>query len=226
MSAAELQIERVVYGGFGLARRSGEEPAAFVPFTLAGEIVEAETARGRDELQLVRVVEASTERVQPGCPHFGVCGGCHLQMASYAEQLRIKSEVLRESLERASVHEILDIATHAADPWHYRNRIRLHVTHDGDALRFGYRERASTRISPIFTCPIAAPLLWRAAEALLQMAQRDIAARRWIEFSSEVELFCNGDMSQLQITLLASGKAPPSVQSFQQVLAGLQREVP
>lgn len=231
MKPLQLRIERVVYGGFGLARTSGTEPesqasVSFIPFTLPGELVEAMPSDYRDELQLLRVLEASSERVQPGCPHFGACGGCHLQMASYPEQLRIKEEVLRESLTRAGVTEAPYVVKHVAEPWNYRNRIRLHVTREKGALQLGYRERASNSILPISTCPIAAPILWRAAEAVLHAAEDDADMRRWLESSAEVELFCNTDMSRLQITLLCKEAKTPSAAGFQKSFTRLQQELP
>jgi 23S rRNA (uracil1939-C5)-methyltransferase len=154
-------------------------------------------------------------------------------MASYPEQLRIKEEVLRESLTRAGVAKIPDIVKHGAEPWHYRNRIRLHVTRESDTLRLGYRQRASNSILPINTCPIAAPILWRAAEALLETASHDADMRRWLEASAEVELFCNADMSRLQITLLCKEPKTPSAASLEKAgalqihprTAQVQREI-
>jgi 23S rRNA (uracil1939-C5)-methyltransferase len=231
MTPVRLRIERVVYGGFGLARttadasRSGAD-TKFVPFTLPGELVEAVPSEHKDEFQLVQVLEASNERVRPGCPHFGVCGGCHLQMAAYSEQLYLKEEILRESLRRAGVSKVPDIRTHSAEPWHYRNRIRLHVTQEGGTLRLGYRERANTSILPISTCPIAAPLLWRAAESLLEFASRDAGMKRWLESSAEVELFCDEEMSRLQITFLCKSPKQISDAGFQTAMAELQQRVP
>jgi 23S rRNA (uracil1939-C5)-methyltransferase len=147
-------------------------------------------------------------------------------MASYPEQLRLKEEVLRESLTRAGVEEIPDVVKHSAEPWHYRNRIRLHVARVEDSLRLGYRERASNSILPVSTCPIAAPILWRAAEALLSAASSDSEMRRWIETSSEVEFFCNADMSQLQITVLSTATKQVSSAGFQKAFARLQQDVP
>ncbi len=229
MKPVEVRIERVVYGGFGLARTSAAESqlsASFVPFTLPGELVEAMPSDAKDGLKLLRVLEAAQERVQPGCPHFGVCGGCHLQMASYLEQLRIKEEVLRESLERAGVTDIPEITRHSAEPWHYRNRIRLHVTRQGDNIRFGYRERASDSILPITTCPIAAALLWRAAEAMVDATAHDVSIRRWLQSSAEVELFCNADMSRLQITFLCTASQTPPAAHFQEAFARLHESIP
>ena len=228
------RIERVVYGGSGLTRiqREGEHTAAavrFVPFTLPGELVEASGA-GADagqELRLLRVLEASPERVEPGCPHFGVCGGCHLQMASYAEQLRIKRDVLEESLRRAGLRELPEIATHAGQPWGYRNRIRLHVLKLNDALRLGYRERKEKRIFAADVCPIAAPLLWSAAEAIVSLAQSDADVKRWLNATAEVELFCDGAMSKLQITLLVKdARAAAPRGSFERAMQSLSAVVP
>ena len=230
MKPIQLRIERVVYGGFGLARSSGAESGSqvtsFVPFTLPGELVEAMPSDSKDGLRLLGVLEASSERVQPGCPHFGTCGGCHLQMASYPEQLHIKEMVLCESLMRAGVTEIPDVVKHAAEPWHYRNRVRLHVARESDRLRLGYRERAGNSILPISTCPIAAPILWRAAEAMLDTALLDADMRRWIESSAEVELFCDADMSRLQITLLCKEPKTPSAVGLEKAFAGLQHDIP
>jgi len=226
MKPAQLRIERVVYGGFGLARSSGTSAALFVPFTLPGELVDATRSGSKDELQLLRVLEASKERAEPGCPHFGVCGGCHLQMASYPEQLRIKQEVLRESLSRAGVTKVPEIEMHSADPWHYRNRIRLHVARDQGTLGLGYRERASNSILPITTCPIAATVLWRAAKAMLDATLHDANMRRWLESSTEVELFCDAEMARLQITLLSRAAKQASATAFQEAFARLEQVVP
>ena len=230
MMPHQLRIERVVYGGFGLARssaaESGSQTASLVPFTLPGELVEAIPSGSSDVLQLLRVLESSSERVQPGCPHFGTCGGCHLQMASYPEQLRIKEAVLRESLTRAGVSDGFDVVKHAAEPWNYRNRIRLHVTRENDVLRLGYRERASNSILPISTCPIAAPILWRAAGMILNRASDDPDMRRWLESAAEVEFFCNADMSQLQTTLLCTAAKPASAQGFQNAFSRLRQDLP
>lgn len=227
MNSVDLRIERVVYGGFGLARSpaAGSEShgsTAFVPFTLAGELVEARPHAGKNELKLVDVLEASPQRVEPGCPHFGACGGCHLQMASYVEQLRIKKEVLHESLARAGVSGFPEAMVHAAEPWHYRNRIRLHVAREGERLRLGYRERERNAILPIMTCPIAAPLLWRAAETLLTSAERSNPVRRWLTWAREVELFCDAEMSRLQISLLSSATNAPSSDELQRASADLK----
>jgi 23S rRNA (uracil1939-C5)-methyltransferase len=203
-----------VYGGYGLAKfevhGTAKVSEGLVPFSLPGELIDALALGQNTEMKLISVLEASAERVQPGCPHFGLCGGCHLQMGNYPEQLRLKRAVLQDALLRACVAEIPEIHTHAAEPWGYRNRIRLHIFRESEGVRFGYRERASHRPLPISTCPIAAPLLWQMAETMLALAGKEPIWRRWLESAEEVELFCDDKMSRIQLQLLCT-RSPASL---------------
>ena len=191
-----LTIEKLVYGGDGLARLPADAPAdlpadastaeasakgkaAFVPFVLAGEEVEATvTAQhpGFARARLDSVVRPSSERVAPPCPHFASCGGCHYQHASYAEQLRIKTEILRENLRRMAKLELdVEIQVHPSPPWGYRNRTRVAIRHADSAetkgFCLGYRRLASEEILAVEECPIVSPLLQRAITALWKLGR-------------------------------------------------------
>lgn len=220
----KLSIEKIVYGGAGLARTevdSGE--AVFVPFTLPGEEVEAAVGAsngGIREAALERVITPSEDRVEPRCFHFGVCGGCQYQHASYASQLEVKRAILEETLERAKLSALPDIQTHSGEAWGYRNRIRLRVAMVDGQLRVGYLRRASTVFLPIEMCPIAAPILWRAAQAFLD-AVSDFP--QWGTATQEVELFTTGDEEKLQMTLFV-GLQP--AKGFAELCAALQKELP
>src|SRR5215471_4216593 len=92
-----LTIEKMIYGGDGLARLPADEKgrgkAVFVPFVLDGEQIEAsltEQKAGFARARADRIIEASSHRIEPGCPYFARCGGCHYQHASYEHQLEIK----------------------------------------------------------------------------------------------------------------------------------------
>ena len=110
---------------------SGRGKAVFVPFVLAGEKIEAsltEQKSGFARATANTIVEPSPQRVQPACPYFARCGGCHYQHASYEHQLEIKKEILRETLRRTAKLELpFDIEVHPSPPWNYRNRSRLQV---------------------------------------------------------------------------------------------------
>jgi 23S rRNA (uracil1939-C5)-methyltransferase len=198
-----LQIEKAVYGGSGLAHRTeGEDAgrAVLVPFTLPGEVVEA-SLTGETDAVLVQVLEPSADRVKPHCAHFGECGGCHYQHSDYATQVAMKAAILRETLERAGLNALPEVEVHSAGPWGYRNRTQLRVTFEDGDVRVGYNRRGTNEFLPISECPILAPVLWRAAKALVQLAAESSAAGRWARGAVETELFTDSDEKKLQMTV-------------------------
>jgi 23S rRNA (uracil1939-C5)-methyltransferase len=203
----KLQIEKTVYGGAGLAHQTEGESAGktvFVPFTLPGEIVEARLLEQKNafgEASLLRVMTASEDRVPPRCAHFGQCGGCHYQHAAYPAQVQMKVAILRETLERAGLAALPPIQTHTGEPWVYRNRTRLRIAELEATLRVGYNKRGSNEFLAIHECPISAPLVWRAAEALLQIATESSTSARLLRGAVEVELFTTGYEEKLQMML-------------------------
>ncbi len=183
----KLRIEKAIYGGDGLARVPAGK-TVFVPGTLPGELVEANIASDRRSFatgKLDSILEPSPERIVPGCEYVPRCGGCQYQHAGPAYQLRMKLDILKETLARAHVQEPEEIGTLAAEPWGYRNRIRLYAR--GKVV--GYRRRGSHDLLPVTHCPIAAPLL---EQAIAAMARVDHP-------SGEVEFFTNGE--QLLVSL-------------------------
>jgi 23S rRNA (uracil1939-C5)-methyltransferase len=203
----KLQIKKSVYGGSGLAHQTeGPERgrAIFVPFSLPGETVDASltgTKEGFAEAALVEVLNPSAHRVQPGCEHFGQCGGCHYQHADYATQLAMKADILRETLSRAGLDALPATQIHSAEPWGYRNRMRLRIAEWDGALQVGYNRRGTNEFLPVRECPIVMPLLWRAAEALLQLGAEGSEAARWMRSATEVELFTDAEEKKLQMTI-------------------------
>jgi 23S rRNA (uracil1939-C5)-methyltransferase len=193
-----VQIEKAIYGGAFLARAEGK--AVFVPLALPGETVKAritEQKRGYATAEIDEIVTPATERIVPACRHFGTCGGCQYQHTDYATQLALKQTILRETLERGGVHapdEIDMIAGAEAEAWGYRNRIRLAFDAKGDP---GYRGRRSNAVVAIAECPIAAPLLVRAAFAFADAA-REVAPQLRMD---EISLFCDPTETALLSTV-------------------------
>jgi 23S rRNA (uracil1939-C5)-methyltransferase len=219
----KLRIDKVIYGGDGLGRLNDQ--SVFVPFTLPGETVEIgdiASMQAHLEAPLLRVLETSPARVEPLCPHFGECGGCQYQHAAYPEQLNLKRMILAESLERSGLKDLPEITTHFAEPWEYRNRIRLRIAEVDGSLRVGYLRRKTTEFLPIQTCPISSPLLWRTAQAMLTL-QGD--PMQWLRFAAEVELFTNADESQLQMTVFANHEPKHGFESLCKKLKDLVPEL-
>ncbi len=203
-----LTIEKLIYGGDGLARlpaasdtatkdearRRGK--AVFVPFVLADEKVEAsltEQKPGFARAHAESIIEPSPHRIPPGCPHFTRCGGCHYQHAAYERQLTIKKEILRETLRRmAKLDLAFDIAVHPSPPWNYRNRSRLQIQ-AGAAFSAGYFKFASHDLLPVEDCPISSPLINRGIAALWQSGRTGKVPAGVLE----VEFFASADDTQL-----------------------------
>ncbi|AFL87333.1 23S rRNA (uracil-5-)-methyltransferase RumA [Terriglobus roseus DSM 18391] len=144
---------------------------------------------------LATITDAITERVEPLCRHFGECGGCQLQHLPQPSQLAAKRATLIDVLRRAGITTLPEIQAHAAEPWHYRNRIRMRV----QGPDIGYSRRASNDFLPIAECPIASPLLLQMA-----MTARDLVrsgATRWPAETSTIELFCDANQTSVQLSL-------------------------
>jgi len=173
-----LQIEKLVYGGDGLARlpadAKGPGMTAFVPFVIPSEQVEAspvETRPGFVRAKLEKVVTASSERIEPACPYFGRCGGCHYQHINYETQLRYKAEILRETLRRTAKLELAqEIQLHPSPPWQYRNRTRMRVRHTPD-FALGFLRHNSHDVLPVESCPISSALVNRAISAVWKLGR-------------------------------------------------------
>lgn len=225
----KLRIEKAVYGGSGLARQTegrGAGRTVFVPFTLPGELAEAkltEKKSGHDEAALLHVLEPSPHRVNPACAHFGQCGGCQYQHADYPTQLALKESILRETLERAGIAKVPEIAAHSSEPWGYRNRIRLRVSAANGRVEVGYNRRGTNEFLPIQHCPIAAPLLWRAALAFKEIGAEASAAGRWAREAAEVEFLCSDAERKLQMTVFI---AKERVGGFSELCERLRSAVP
>ncbi|MFL6429018.1 MAG: 23S rRNA (uracil(1939)-C(5))-methyltransferase RlmD [Acidobacteriaceae bacterium] len=209
----KLRIEKAIYGGASLARVPTAVPsdgppdlagkAVFVPGALPGELVEATIASERRSYitaTLDSVLESTPSRIAPGCEYYGRCGGCHYQHADYAAQLAMKRSILLESLERAHVSIPADIRVLSAEPWAYRNRIRLHVAKLPQPS-LSYREAASHRDLPVSHCPVAAPILQRAIGAFNELLQKQPALAQDI---SEVEFFTTAEESALLVSLFTN----------------------
>jgi 23S rRNA (uracil1939-C5)-methyltransferase len=209
----ELKIEKLVYGGEGLAHHEGS--TVFLPYVLPGETVVAsavETKKKFVRARLERVSSPATERVAAPCPHFAVCGGCDYQHISYDAQLAYKAQILRETLRRiGGVQWNGDIATHASPPYGYRNRAQWKIrprdkSEGGESaarkeFAIGYFRASSTALCPVERCPILSPLMERSVKAL----RAALAAGELPRELREIEAFANSTDTKLLLTATFAG---------------------
>jgi 23S rRNA (uracil1939-C5)-methyltransferase len=156
----QLPIEKMVYGGDGLGHAEGN--TVFVPYVLPGEEVRAKIQSRKKKLVWAKpeeILQPAASRVEPPCPHFGACGGCHYQHANYGAQVQFKLGILRETLSRmGGVNWAGEIKTHTAEPWHYRNRAQWAVR-NANPRALGYYLPESSAIVPIDRCDVLSPAL-------------------------------------------------------------------
>ncbi len=155
----ELEIERLSHEGRGIAHH--DKRVAFIQGALPGERVQAEIKRRRrqqEEGQAVSVEQPAAERVEPPCPHFGICGGCSLQHMEPAAQVRHKAESLADLLRHAGRVEPARWLPPITGPTQgYRRRARLgvkYVPKKGDRVLVGFRERFSPFVADIDACHV------------------------------------------------------------------------
>ncbi len=193
----KVEIEKLVYGGEGLARHKGR--IVFAPFVLPGEFVELgppdstkKILRARPDAWLKR----SRERQEACCPVFTRCGGCNYQHIDYAGQLRYKQQILRETLARTgSVEWKGDIELVAAEPWNYRNRTQLRAQRSGGESRVGFHAAGTHTLVAVDACPINSPKLNEAHRALTEMKCKGSPPR----FPREIELFTDEERIQVNV---------------------------
>ncbi len=198
-SPFEFSPVKLVYGGEALGFHTGH--TVFAQRVLPGEralVEEIRRQKGVVHARPLRIVQASPERIEPQCPHFSRCGGCHYQHLGAESQLATKVEILRETLRRlGQLKWEGPITTHSGPAWNYRNQAQLKIgTSPESATTLGFFEAESNRLVPIDACPILSPRL----NALLSV----LRAEPWISQlakGTELELVADDQDEKVMLTL-------------------------
>jgi 23S rRNA (uracil1939-C5)-methyltransferase len=154
-------IESLDHEARGITRLEGK--TVFVEGGLPGERVEYSCYRKKPTYEIARidrVVTPSASRVEPKCPHFGVCGGCSMQHLEASAQVAAKQRLLEANLWHLGrlVAGQIYAPIHGA-PWGYRFRARLSarlVPKKGGML-IGFHERKSSYVADMRQCPNLPP---------------------------------------------------------------------
>ena len=153
MSQENVTLEKYAYGGESFGRLE-DNRAVFVPYALPGEHVRirlVEEKKGYARAELLEVLEPSPKRVEPRCPHFRHCGGCHYQHIPYDLQLEAKADILGDQLLRIGKIEnpLIQPIVASPSPWNYRNQAQFHLTPEG---RLGFQGKRSHQVISIQEC--------------------------------------------------------------------------
>ncbi len=178
----EAVIESLSHDGRGVTHVEGK--AVFVQGALAGERVRfayTRLQRRYDEGRVEQIFEASPDRVQPRCAHFGVCGGCSLQHLAPRAQVAAKQRAMLDALERIGgviPEEILPPLT-GDTLWGYRRKARLGVklVEKKGKVLVGFRERGSSFVTDVARCEVLHPrvggIVGQLGELVADLSVRD-----------------------------------------------------
>lgn len=191
-------VSAVDYEGRGVVRCGGK--AVFVQGALPGEEIAFRVTRSKkrfDEAETSEILQVSTDRVEPRCRHFGVCGGCVLQHASAQAQVAYKQRVMEEQLTRiGNVVPERILPPIYGRPWGYRQRARLGVGRQTSGrVVLGFRSRRSDEIVDLQECWILPLFVSRKLSEIRALLQ-DLEGADELEY---VELLVGSELVVLNV---------------------------
>ncbi len=202
-----LEVESLDLEAQGVAHRANEDgqpgKVVFIEGALPGERVQVQVSRKKNQWeqgQMSALARPSTQRVQPGCPHFGLhagaCGGCKMQHLHPAAQVAVKQRVLEDNLWHLAKVKAQTLLRPIEGPaWGYRDRARLSVrwvAKKGTVL-VGFHERKSRYVADMQVCPVLPP----AVSAMLMPLRELIGAMDQRERLPQIELAVGADVTAL-----------------------------
>jgi 23S rRNA (uracil1939-C5)-methyltransferase len=186
----ELEIEKLVYGGFGLGRYLGQ--VVFVPFSLPGDRVLVRPVKSNKKFmqaEIKAILQAGPGRKDPSCCHFGSCGGCHWQHLAYGLQVENKRRILEEIFtHRFPYTRELRIGMKSSPrEYGYRTRARVQARGCGPNAGVGFYRFQSHLVEEIDNCPLLNPCLNNALKEIRRLRLLDAAENDATEF----EIMCS-----------------------------------
>jgi 23S rRNA (uracil1939-C5)-methyltransferase len=197
-----LLIESLDLQAQGVAHRA-DGKVVFIEGGLPFEWVSVNVNRKKNNWEqgtLTALHHESAQRVQPGCPHFGLhtgaCGGCKMQHLHIGAQVAVKQRVLEDNLwHLGKVKPDLILRPIEGPAWGYRYRARLSVRYvrkKGEVL-VGFHERKSGYVADIKACHVLPPHV----SAMLLPLRLLIAAMDAVETCPQIELACGDTVTAL-----------------------------
>jgi 23S rRNA (uracil1939-C5)-methyltransferase len=224
-----LQVESLDIEAQGVARRP-DGKVVFIEGALPFEQVSASTHRKKnnwEQASLTAIHRESSQRVRPGCSHFGLhagaCGGCKMQHLHVGAQVAIKQRVLEDNLWHLGKVKAENLLPPIEGPaWGYRYRARLSVryVHKKGVVLVGFHERKSRYVADMASCPV----LPAHVSAMLLPLRELVGGMEARETCPQIELACGDEVTALvlrhleplstadQERLRAFARAHPGVQ--------------
>ena len=197
-----LRVESLDIEAQGIARRP-DGKVVFIEGALPFEVVSVNVHRKKNNWEagtVTAIHQESSQRVRPGCPHFGLytgaCGGCKMQHLHAAAQVAVKQRVLEDNLwHLAKVRAETLLRPIEGPTWGYRYRARLSVryVHKKGEVLVGFHERKSRYVADIRECPVLPPHV----DAMLMPLRALIFSLDARETCPQIELAGGDDVTAL-----------------------------
>ena len=197
-----LEIESLDLEAQGVAHKS-DGKVVFVEGALPFERVSASTYRKKnnwEQANLTVIHRESSQRVRPGCPHFGLhsgaCGGCKMQHLHVGAQVAVKQRVLEDNLwHLGKVKPEMLLRPIEGPTWGYRYRARLSVRYviKKGIVLVGFHERKSRYVADMEVCPVLPPHV----SALLMPLRALITSLDARDTCPQIELACGDSVTAL-----------------------------
>lgn len=197
-----LWVESLDLDAQGIAHRA-DGKVVFIEGALPFESVSARIHRKKNSWEQGVVSEchqASSQRVSPGCTHFGLhagaCGGCKMQHLHSGAQLAVKQRALEDSLwHLAKVRPEQVLRPIDGPTWGYRHRARLSVRYvqKKDVVLVGFHERKSRYVADMQACPV----LPRHVSDMLMPLRSLIGSLEARDTCPQIELACGDQVTAL-----------------------------
>ncbi len=197
-----LHVQSMDLDAQGVARKP-DGKVIFIDGALPFELVTANTHRKKnnwEQASLTTIHRESSQRVRPGCPHFGLhagsCGGCKMQHLHIGAQVAVKQRVLEDNLwHLGKVKAQMLLRPIEGPAWGYRYRARLSVRHviKKGAVLVGFHERKSRYVADMQQCPVLPPHV----DAMLMPLRELIAGMDARDTCPQIELACGDTVTAL-----------------------------
>ena len=150
-----VEITGQTHDGMGVGKVEGF--TVFIKSTILNEIVRIKIVKVLKNYsygKVLEIIKPSVYRVDPKCPVFGECGGCQLQHMDYKGQLKYKTQIVMDALERIGGFKDIKVneAIGMKIPWNYRNKTQYPVGTNGDKINIGFYAERSHEIIDIDEC--------------------------------------------------------------------------
>lgn len=124
----KVKITDIGTEGNAVAKVDGQ--VVFVPMLIPGDVVDIRVRKKRRKYMegtAVRFHEYSSDRIEPRCTHFGVCGGCKWQHLRYEKQLEFKEKQVIDNLTRIGKLELSGVRPilGSSEIYGYRNKLEF-----------------------------------------------------------------------------------------------------